>query len=71
MVGVELVARQPIVRGTDVAWAAGTGARVQVDPNWAVDVGVGRRFGGENAWYASVGGTYAFGARWLIPGGGR
>jgi hypothetical protein len=71
LVGVELAAHQPIARGTDVVWSIGTGARTQLDPRWALDAGVGRRFGGENAWYVNVGGTYAFGVRWLIPGGGR
>ena len=72
LVGAEVVLRQPIAPGSAVEWMLGAGARVQLDPRWVLDIGVGRRIGDtDSAWYATVGGAYAFGWRWTSIGGGR
>jgi hypothetical protein len=71
LVGVEATLREPMDRPGMQEWSAGVGTRVQLDPRWLLDLGAGRRGGaGEESWYASVGGAYAFGWRFgLVPGG--
>ena len=71
LVGVEATLREPMTRRGQAEWSAGVGTRVQLDPRWLLDLGAGRRGGaGEDAWYASIGGAYAFGWRFgLVPGG--
>ena len=64
LLSVESFAEQPIASGTSVEWNAGAGARLQLAPRWAVDVGVGRRFTGDDRmWYVTLGSAYALGLR--------
>jgi hypothetical protein len=61
----EVFASQPLHADEALEWTAGTGARYQVSPRWALDAGVGRRFAGADpSWYATVGTAYAFGLPW-------
>ncbi len=71
LVGLEATLREPLAQPGQREWSVGTGVRVQLDPRWLLDVGGGRRGGaGAEAWYASIGGAYAFGWRFgLVPGG--
>lgn len=72
VMGVETFAMRPLDADGMVEWSSGVGARYQLDPRWVLDVGGGRRWRGElPAWYLTVGGAYAFGKTWLIPGGAR
>lgn len=65
LVTAELYARQPIVAAEAVDWNAGAGARYQVTPRWAIDVGAGRRIGGDvGAWHLTFGTAYALGFPW-------
>ena len=60
----ESFAEQPINSGASVTWSAGGGLRYQLDPRWAMDAGIGRRFGGDNrAWYVTLGSAYSLGLR--------
>ncbi len=64
LITAESFAEQPIQGDADVAWSAGTGVRYQLSPRWAMDAGIGRRFGGDNrSWYMTFGMAYAFGIR--------
>jgi hypothetical protein len=68
LVGAELQLRDPLRAGEDVELATTLGVRYQVSPRWNVDGGAGRRLtGGDQGWYATVGGSYAFGLAFLIP----
>lgn len=72
LITADFFARQPIVEEETVDYNAGTGIRFQVNPRWAIDGGVGRRFNGpERGWYATFGTAYAFALPSLIPGAGR
>ena len=64
LVTAESFAEQPIVAGEPVALSAGAGLRYQLSPRWAMDVGVGRRFSGnDRAWYTTFGSAYVVGWR--------
>jgi hypothetical protein len=68
----EVYARKPLHVGQPVEWNAGTGARYQVSPRWAMDGGVGRRLNGDDrGWYVTVGAAYAFGVPGLMRLGRR
>lgn len=71
LVGVEATLREPLAQPGQREWSVGVGTRVQVGPRWLLDVGAGRRGGAsDDAWYATLGGAYAFGWRFgLVPGG--
>ena len=72
LVGAEFVLRQPITPGASKDWSVGAGARMQLDPRWVLDLGLGRRTSDTDAsWYATVGGAYALGWRWMSVGGGH
>ena len=59
---VETFAEQPLAASAPVAWSAGVGARVQLAPRWAFDVGGGRRLTAhDQAWYVTFGSAYAVG----------
>jgi outer membrane putative beta-barrel porin/alpha-amylase len=65
LITAEIVARQPIDPDDDVEWTVGAGVRRQLAVRWAVDAGLGRRLSGPGgAWYATVGGAFAFGMPW-------
>jgi hypothetical protein len=62
LLGAEVFAEQPIVAGAPVAWSAGTGARYQLSPRWALDAGVGRRFTRDDrTWYVTFGSAFVIG----------
>jgi hypothetical protein len=60
-------ALQPLNDDDDVVWNVGGGVRYQLDPRFALDAGIGKRFGGENSWFLTFGTAYAFAVRSLIP----
>jgi hypothetical protein len=68
LVAAELQLRDPLRAGEDVELASTVGVRYQVSPRWNVDGGAGRRLTGDDqGWYATFGGSYAFGLAFLIP----
>lgn len=69
LVGVELVARKPIVTSLGTEWSAAGGIRQQVSPRIAVDIGAGRTFVRGGEWFVTFGSAYAFGM--LARVGGR
>ena len=60
LVGGELVAEEALGGGGTV-WSAGVGARYQLDPRSAVDLGLGRQWRGDGAWYVTMGSALSFG----------
>ena len=60
----EVVARQPIVDDTDIAWSTGAGVRYQIGPRLAADAGAGYRLTGGDGWYATFGAAMAIGLPW-------
>jgi hypothetical protein len=65
LVTAELVARQPLPLGDDVAWSTGTGLRYQLGPRLAADAGAGYRLtGSENGWFVTFGGAVSVGLPW-------
>jgi hypothetical protein len=72
LISGELFANRPLHPGADVEWNAGVGLRRQLSPRWALDVGLGRHFMGDDRFtYVTLGGAFAWGLRGLIPRGGR
>lgn len=67
LVGVELLARQPIVEGSDVQWEAAAGVRWQFDPRWSLDAGLGRSFGPGGEWSLTFGAARSFGLIQFMP----
>jgi hypothetical protein len=68
LLGGEVFARAPIVRGQALEWNAGVGARWQADVRWTMDAGLGRHLTGDDrGWYLTVGGAYAMGWPWRPP----
>jgi hypothetical protein len=60
---------EPLAPGDELAWTAEAGARYQLDPFVALDIGIGRRLNGSDpAWFLTVGAARTFGLRSLIPG---
>jgi hypothetical protein len=68
LLAAELVARQPILDGSDVEWRAGGGIRWQFDPHWSMDAGFGRSFGFTREWSFTFGAVRSFGFHRLISG---
>jgi hypothetical protein len=60
----ELVARQPLVDGTDVEWSTAAGTRYQLSPRVAVDGGAGYRLTGDEGWFVTFGAAVAVGLPW-------
>lgn len=60
----ELVARQPLVDGSDLAWDTAAGARYQLSPRSALDGGVGYRLTGEEGWFVTFGAALSVGLPW-------
>ncbi len=68
LAAVEIVALQPLADSSAIAWSAGAGARVQWTPVLVLDGGVSRRFtGADQAWSATLGITWSFAVRTLMP----
>ena len=71
LLGAEVFARAPIVRGQALEWNAGVGARWQADVRWTMDAGLGRHLTGDDrGWYLTIGGAYAMGWPWRAPQAG-
>ena len=65
LVTAELTTAQPMHDGEELSWSAGTGARYQYSPRWALDAGIGKRLSGpDGSWFVTVGSAYAFGLPW-------
>lgn len=63
----DVFVEEPVLAGAEQEWTAEAGARYQLDPFVALDVGVGRRFTGDDpAWFVTVGAARAFGIRSMI-----
>ncbi|HEX5830393.1 MAG TPA: hypothetical protein VFY16_05385 [Gemmatimonadaceae bacterium] len=61
----ELVARQPLVDGTDVEWSTAAGTRYQLSPRVALDGGAGYRLTGDDeGWFVTFGAAVAVGLPW-------
>ena len=61
----ELYARQPLRAGETVEWNTAAGARYQLSPRVAGDLGGGYRLNGpDRGWYATVGAAVALGLPW-------
>ena len=61
----ELYARQPLRAGETVEWNGAGGARYQLSPRVAGDLGGGYRLNGpDRGWYATVGAAVAVGLPW-------
>jgi hypothetical protein len=64
----DLFAERPLGAGAALAWTAEAGLRYQTSPQFNVDVGVGRRFTGEEqGWSVTIGMSHAFALRGLFP----
>ena len=64
LVGLDATVREPLGQPGAREWSVGVGTRIQLDPRWLMDVGIGRRGGANSeAWYATVGGAFALGWR--------
>jgi hypothetical protein len=64
----EVFARQPIRRDEAVEWNAGAGVRYQINPQFAVDAGLGKRLTGDDrTWFVTFGLARAFAIRALMP----
>ncbi len=64
LITAELVARQPLVDGEELAWDAAAGARYQLSPRLAVDGGAGHRLTGDGGWFVTFGAALAIGIPW-------
>lgn len=62
LLGVEVVADQPLNDTEPVQWTAGTGVRYQLDVYWVLDAGIAHRFTGDHrSWSLTLGVGRAFG----------
>lgn len=58
----------PLPGDGELEWTVEGGARYQLDPFFALDLGVGRRFTGDDpAWFLTLGAARTFAIRALIP----
>jgi hypothetical protein len=60
----ELVARQPLAEGAELAWDTAVGTRYQLSPRVALDAGAGYRLTGEQGWFATFGAALSVGMPW-------
>jgi hypothetical protein len=68
LVTADVFAEQPLHDGEDLSWTAETGLRYQTSPQFNVDLGVGRRFAGDDqGWFFTFGAAHAFAFRSLMP----
>ena len=66
---VDLYAERPWDDGSALEWTAEAGLRYQTSPQFNLDVGIGRRFAGEEkAWMFTFGLAHAFAVRSLMMG---
>jgi hypothetical protein len=69
LVTADLFAERALDRDESLSWTAEAGLRYQTSPQFNVDLGIGRRFAGEEqGWSFSVGVAHAFALRTLLPG---
>ena len=69
LVTADLFAEQALDSGESLSWTAEAGLRYQTSPQFNVDLGIGRRFAGEEqGWSFTVGVAHAFALRTLLPG---
>jgi hypothetical protein len=67
LVTADVFAEEPL-GGGNLAWTAEAGIRYQTSPQFNLDLGVGRRFAGEEqGWFFTFGLARAFALRSLIP----
>lgn len=72
LVGIEGTVREPNGLPGMREWSVALGSRLQVEPRWLLDAGLGRSGGaGYETWFATVGATWALGWRYGIVPGGR
>jgi hypothetical protein len=71
LLAAELVARQPVISGSEVEWRAAGGIRWQRDPNWSLNAGLGRSFGDAKEWSVTFGAARTFGLYRVAAGGPR
>jgi hypothetical protein len=65
LLGLEVVAEQPMHAADPLEWTIGGGWRYQLTPRIAVDAGMGRRVtGGQPGWYVTSGSAMAVGIPW-------
>ena len=63
----DVFAEEPLEDGAELAWTAEAGVRYQLSPQFNIDLGVGRRFTGDDqGWFFTFGTARAFGLRGLI-----
>ena len=68
LAAVELFAERPLAPASAVAWSAGAGVRFQATPPLVLDAALSRRFTGDQpAWMATLGVTWSFAVRALMP----
>ena len=61
----EVLAHQPLVRQEPVVWDVGAGARYQLGPRVAADLGGGYHLSGhEKGWYTTIGAALSIGLPW-------
>lgn len=69
LVTADLFAEQALDPEESLSWTAEAGLRYQTSPQFNVDLGIGRRFAGdEQGWSFTVGVAHAFALRTLLPG---
>lgn len=61
LVGAEVVARRPLLSGSDVEWSAAGGVRWQLGPHLSLNAGVGRSFGFAREWSITFGAARSLG----------
>ena len=67
LVTADVYAEQPLLEDSELLWVVEGGARYQLSPFFALDVGVGRRLtGDEKAWFLTIGAARSFGIRSLF-----
>ena len=68
LVIADVFVEQPLHEQDALRWTAEVGTRYQLNPYFALDAGVGRRFtGDEQGWFFTVGAARAFAIRSLMP----
>lgn len=68
----DVYVEEPMRLDGELEWTVEAGARYQLDPFVALDIGLGRRISGEDpAWLVTVGAARTFAIRSLIPVPGR
>lgn len=64
----DVYVEEPLQGGQELRWTAEAGARYQLNPFFAIDLGVGRQLTGDDqGWFLTFGAARAFAVRSLIP----